>query len=71
MYLIVGLIVFMNFIKDLSWEWEPRKMKKMSSMKRLQKLIRWRKVRIIYKPYFFPRIVQSMKYNTTPRPSTL
>ena len=28
MYLIVGLIVLMNVIKDLSWEWEPRKMKK-------------------------------------------
>ena len=36
-YLIVGLIVFMNVIKDLSWEWEPRKMKKMSSMKRFLK----------------------------------
>ena len=36
-YLIVGLIVFMNVIKDLSWEWEPRKMKKMSSMKCFQK----------------------------------
>ena len=30
MYLMVGLIVFMNVIKELSWEWEPRKMKKMS-----------------------------------------
>ena len=47
MYLIVGLIVFMNVIKELSWEWEPRKMKEMSSMKRFQKQIRWRKVRIM------------------------
>ena len=37
-YLIVELIVFMNVIKDLSWEWEPRKMKKMSSMKRFLKV---------------------------------
>ena len=29
-----GLIVLMNVIKELSWEWEPRKMKKMSSIKR-------------------------------------
>ena len=46
-YLIVGLIVFMNVIKDLSLEWEPRKMKKISSMKRFQKYIRRRKVRIM------------------------
>ena len=47
MYLIVGLIVFMNVIKDLSLEWEPRKMKKISSMKRFQKYIRRSKVRIM------------------------
>ena len=47
MYLIVGLIVLMNVIKELSWEWEPKKMKKMSSMKRFQKYIRRKKVRII------------------------
>ena len=37
MYLTVGLIVLMNVIKDLSWEWESWKMKKMSSMKHFQK----------------------------------
>ena len=47
MYLMVGLIVFMNVIKDLCWEWEPRKIKKMSSMKRFQKKIRWKEVRIM------------------------
>ena len=47
MYLMVGLIVSMNVIEELSCEWEPRKMKKMSSMKRFQKYIRWRKVRIM------------------------
>ena len=46
-YLIVELIVLMNVIKDLSWEWKPRKMKKMSSMKHFQKYIRQRKVRIM------------------------
>ena len=44
---MVGLVVFMNVIKDLSWEWEPRKMKKMSTMKRFQNKIRWKKVRIM------------------------
>ena len=33
MYLIVGLFVFMNVIKDLSRVWEPRKIKKMLSVK--------------------------------------
>ena len=36
-YLIVGMIVFVNVIKDLSWVWEPRKIRKMSSIKRFQK----------------------------------
>ena len=47
MYFIAGLIVFMNVIKDLSWEWKLRRMKKMSSMKHFQKIIRLRKFRII------------------------
>ena len=47
MYLIVRLIVFINVIKDLSWEWKPRNMKKMSSMKRFQKKIRSRNVKIM------------------------
>ena len=38
--MMVGLIVLMNVIKELSWEWEPRKMKKMQSIKRFQKQIR-------------------------------
>ena len=46
MYLIVGLVAFMIVIKDLCWEWEPREMK-MSSIKRFQKYIRQRKVRIM------------------------
>ena len=36
-----------------SWEWEPRKMKKMSSRKRFQKYIRWRKVRTMVR-FSFP-----------------
>ena len=52
MYLTVGLIVFMNVIKDLSWEWEPRKMKKLSSMKHFQKKIRRRKVGIMVHSFF-------------------
>ena len=51
MYLIVGLIAFMNVIKDLIWEWEPRKMKKMSSIKRSQKWIKGRKVRSMVRSY--------------------
>ena len=47
MYFIAGLIIFMNVIKDLSWELEPRKIKKMSSMKYIQKYIRWRELKII------------------------
>ena len=47
MYFIAGLIIFMNVIKDLSWELEPRKIKKMSSMKYIKKYIRWREVKII------------------------
>ena len=31
----------MNVIKELGWQWEPRKMKKMSSTKRFQKQIKW------------------------------
>ena len=47
MYSMVELIVFMNVVKDLSWKWEPREMKKMSPIKRFQKLIKWKKVRIM------------------------
>ena len=47
MYLIVGLIVFMNVIKDLSWKREPRKIKKMPPMKCFQKWIRWKKLRVM------------------------
>ena len=43
----MGLIVFINVIKELSWEWKPKKMKKMSSMKHFQKWIRGRKIRIM------------------------
>ena len=52
MYLMSGLIVFMNVIKELSWEWGPRKMKKISSIKRFQKEIRWRKARIMGRSSF-------------------
>ena len=47
MYFIARLIIFMNVIKNLSWELEPRKIKKMSSMKYIQKYIRWRELKII------------------------
>ena len=52
MYLMMALILFMNVIKELSWEWEPRKMKKTSSIKRSQKYITWSKVRIMVRSSF-------------------
>ena len=47
MYLMVGLMVFMNVIRNWGWVREPRKMKKMSSMKRFQKQTECRNVRIM------------------------
>ena len=47
MYLIVGLIPFMNIINDLTLKWKPRKMKKIWSMKLFPKKIRLRKVRMM------------------------
>lgn len=37
----------MNVIQDLSWEWKPRKIEIMSSMKRFEKKIRCSNVKII------------------------
>ena len=36
--MIVEQIAFMNVIKDFSWVWEPRKIKKILSMKRFVKV---------------------------------